>query len=406
MLSLEKGLDMPATRNTFTPPGFAPLRWLTDPGGHVPLQIRTLLLGELFAAPKAVIAGVMSGLILNVAALAMNEGRVFAAFIALDLVLAIVRLKVVKRAFDNAALGLSTPTDLYLFSGSAWCALQGAMAFAALQSGNPTLELLAATTAVGLVGPICARNYAAPRYALLLVCLCDLPFAIGAVLSGDVWKLVLVVQTPLFLYGAAAVVARVQAMAVATLQAEYDSSRHARHDALTGLLNRFGLMERLEAEYGNGRHDFIMFYLDLDGFKPINDSFGHQVGDQILSTVADRLRMTIRVADLLSRLGGDEFVIIARGLSPQEGSDLADSIIRAIADQPFLLPDLPPLRVGISVGFACSPEDGSEAGDLHRKADLALYDAKRAGRGIHRRFTGPSSLFEIQPKVTHAVCRL
>ena len=377
---------MPTTRHAFTTPRLAPLRWLTDPGRHVPVEIRVLLLGELFAAPKAVVAGVLSGLILNVAALAMHEGWVFACFIVLDLALATLRIHVGHRAIANAARGLPTPTDLYLLSASTWCALQGAMAFAATSSGNATLELLGASTAIGLVGPICARNYAAPRYAILLVCLCILPFVSAAALSGDPWMLILVAQTPLFLFGAAAVIARVQRMAVATLEAEHDSRRHARLDALTGLLNRFGLMERLDAEYGFGRSDFIVFYLDLDGFKAINDSFGHPVGDQILCAVADRLQATVRATDLVSRLGGDEFVVVARDMSATSGGDLAEAVIQAVGGQPFLLPGLPPLRVGISVGFACSPEDGSNWGDLHDKADLALYEAKRAGRGIYRRF--------------------
>lgn len=394
---------MLVTRNAFTPPRLAPLRWLTDPGRHVPAETRSLLLGELFASPRAVIAGVLSGLILNMTALAMTESRAFAAFIVFDVALAALRIRVVKQAVENAACGLPTPTDTYLLSASAWCALQGAMAFAALWSGNPTLELLGAATAVGLVGPICARNYAAPRYALMLVCLCVLPFVTGATLSGDPWKLVLTAQAPFFLFGASTVIARVQRMAVVTLQAEHDSSRHARQDALTGLLNRFGLMELLETEYGGERQDFIMFYLDLDGFKLINDSFGHPIGDQILVAVADRLRATVRAADLVSRLGGDEFIVVARHLSLAERADLADALIEAVRDHPFLLPGLPPLGVGISVGSACSPEDASDCGDLRRKADTALYEAKRAGRGIHRRFiVHPSSLDADQARLAHA----
>lgn len=394
---------MPSTRNAFTPPRLAALRWLTDPGRHVPAEIRTRLLGEIFGSPKAIIVGVINGLLFNVLALAMLGGSVFAAFIVFDLALSVLRIVVVQHAVGRARAGATTPTDLYLVTAICWCALQGAIAFEAVRGGNPTLSLLAATSTMALVGPISARNFGAPRYAMLLVCLCELPFLSAAMLWGDRWMLVLLAQIPLFLYGVNAVVARIQVMAMANIQAEHDSSRHARHDALTGLLNRFGLMKRLDAEYAGGREDFIMFYLDLDGFKPINDSFGHPVGDLILSAVADRLRGATRPTDLVCRLGGDEFVVIARRLSPAEGGKLADTLIRAVADGPFLLPGLPPLRVGISVGFACSPEDGSDCADLQRKADMALYEAKRAGRGIHRRFSlHPSPIGAPEPRFARA----
>lgn len=377
---------MAEPRYSFTPPRLALLRWLTDPGPGVPARIGAVLLGELFAAPKAVVAGVLNGLVLNVVALCMHEGLIFAAFIALDVLLVSARLLVVRRAGRAASRGLPTPTDQYLATALLWCALQGTMAFAALQTHSLALQLLSATTAIGLVGPICARNYAAPRYALVLVGLCVLPFVAGAVLSGDRWLLVLVLQAPLFLFGAMTVIRRFRSMAVATLAAEQDSHDRARRDPLTGLLNRSGLAEKLDAQCAASPSRFVLLYLDLDGFKPINDNFGHEAGDRILQVVAGRLQAASREGDIVSRLGGDEFVIVAPDLLPSDGAAYAEAIIRRITEEDYLVDERVRVRVGISVGFACAPEDGLAGKDLQRKADAALYEAKASGRGVQRRF--------------------
>lgn len=345
-----------------------------------------MLLGELFAAPKAVVAAVLNGLVLNVVALCMGEGIVFAAFIALDGFLVSARLLLIRSATRAVSRGLPTPTDLYLATAALWCALQGTMAFAALQTHSLALQLLSATTAVGLVGPICARNYAAPRFALLLVGLCDLPFVAGAALSGDRWLLVLVLQTPLFLFGTMTIIRRFQSMAVAALTAEQDSRDRARRDPLTGLLNRSGLAETLDAQCGASPGRLVLLYLDLDGFKPINDSFGHEAGDHILQAVARRLQAASRDGDIVSRLGGDEFVIVAPGLLASEASAYAEAIIRRITEEDYAVDGRVRVRVGISVGFACAPEDGLAGRDLQRKADAALYAAKASGRGVQRRF--------------------
>lgn len=380
-------------RYAFTAPTTSMFRWLTDPGKSISPKVGVILLGELFASPKAVIAGVLNGLVLNVIALCMHSGPIFALFILLDMMLAAARVSVVRLAFNAASRGAKTPTDLYLATATSWCALQGAMAFAAMQTSLLPLQLLAATTVMGLIGPICARNYAAPRYALMLCALCDIPFVIGAALANNRWLLVLVLQTPLFLYGVLMIIKRFQAMAAATIQAEQDSRYSAQHDCLTGLLNRFGLMEMLKEFPATGSNDFVIFYLDLDEFKPINDTFGHEVGDKILQATAARLKSAVRDGDIISRLGGDEFVIVARDLAATAGMGYAERILQEVGRGPHTLDPIGPLHIGISIGFACSPEDGVVEAELHRKADLALYEAKAAGKGVYRRFeTQPRSL--------------
>jgi diguanylate cyclase (GGDEF)-like protein len=372
-------------RPKYSPPRSSVWKWLTNPGSGVPQHIRDVLLGELFTSPAAVVAGVLNGVLLNVVALILHGGLVFLLFLALDAGLGCVRVHVLRRTRAIAAAGGPTPTDFCLFTGVLWCALQGVVAFVAMRTDNGVLQILSATTVMGLTGPICVRNYAAPRLALLLVCLCDFPLVAGAAFDGRPWLLVLVLQTPLLLFSSISIITRFQSMAVDLLQAQHDSHHHARHDYLTGLLNRFGLMEILSRRAKTLPRQFVLFYLDLDGFKQVNDRLGHQAGDELLRAAAQRLRSSVRAGDIVARLGGDEFVVVAPGMSPGESGSFANGIIRRVSDQPYEVNAGEFCRIGVSVRFACAPDDGTVMEELHRKADAALYLVKAAGKGVQRR---------------------
>ena len=147
-------------------------------------------------------------------------------------------------------------------------------------------------------------------------------------------------------------------------------------------MNRLGLDEALDATNGI----FTLFYLDLDGFKPINDNFGHLAGDKMLSAVAQRLRSIVGADDIVSRLGGDEFVILAPNMSPSSAEIFAERIVRGITDEPYTVDAVGRLRAGVSVGFVCMPEDADSDDDLLQKCDAALYKAKAAGKGTYRRY--------------------
>lgn len=152
----------------------------------------------------------------------------------------------------------------------------------------------------------------------------------------------------------------------------------ARHDALTGLANRTLLLDRLEDLLRRGRQAAVVF-IDLDRFKPVNDVFGHEAGDQLLRQVADRLNRIVRPEDLVARVGGDEFVVLAASVSERQGAiQLADRIDAALAN-PYLL-DEGPLRVTASVGVSMTDPGATVTGVL-TDADLAMYEAKAARRG-------------------------
>lgn len=160
-------------------------------------------------------------------------------------------------------------------------------------------------------------------------------------------------------------------------------------DVLSGLPNRGRvrqlLGEALRAATAGNVPCAIMF-LDLDGFKPVNDTFGHPKGDAVLQAVAKRLCDEVGADGHVGRLGGDEFaIVIPDAQSRRKIEQLADRIIVAIAE-PFLI-DGTEIRIGVSVGCAFGPIDGATVDDLILKADLALYQAKDAGRGVVRYFS-------------------
>lgn len=155
----------------------------------------------------------------------------------------------------------------------------------------------------------------------------------------------------------------------------------ATRDALTGLGNRLAFDEGIERMLIEGMGELALFYLDLDGFKQVNDTLGHGAGDDVLRTIGARLAGLVQPDDLLVRLGGDEFVVLRPEYeSPQELTRLALAIERALADPVQL--GARALQVGVSIGIATAPADGSSGTALLEAADKALYRAKRDRSGF------------------------
>ncbi|PZW48735.1 PAS domain S-box-containing protein/diguanylate cyclase (GGDEF)-like protein [Humitalea rosea] len=167
-------------------------------------------------------------------------------------------------------------------------------------------------------------------------------------------------------------------------QAEAHIRHLALHDPLTGLANRHLLNESIREAAARGAR-FAVLCLDLDAFKRVNDTRGHEAGDRLLVQVAERLRGVVREGDVLARLGGDEFVILQMGVTePEAVTAYARRVVDEMA-RPFDL-DLQQVVIGASIGIAMCPADGTNLQDLLRHADTALYKAKADGRGRFQRF--------------------
>ena len=174
------------------------------------------------------------------------------------------------------------------------------------------------------------------------------------------------------------------------------------HDPLTGLGNRLLLRDRLERATANrGQVPFALMFIDLDHFKWVNDTHGHEIGDALLVEVARRLRDSIRTDDTVARLGGDEFVVLATGVKDAEQAGLLASKVRAAIAEPVHLEDHV-LNVTASVGVVLSGSEHTNADALLRDADLSMYQAKSTGRNRHQVTVG-SEAAAARPPVAEAL---
>ncbi|MDQ1520313.1 MAG: hypothetical protein QOI55_1386, partial [Actinomycetota bacterium] len=164
--------------------------------------------------------------------------------------------------------------------------------------------------------------------------------------------------------------------------------RHqATHDDLTGLPNRVlfeDAAERALRHSERSQEPVALLFVDLDGFKSVNDNLGHDAGDALLSEVARRLEAGLRAGDVVARLGGDEFTALLPATDAETAAEVAERLREALA-HPILLPD-GAVRVSACIGIAVSPEDANDYKLLLKAADAAMYDAKRLGRDRCVRF--------------------
>ncbi|PZP08454.1 MAG: diguanylate cyclase, partial [Sphingomonas hengshuiensis] len=193
-------------------------------------------------------------------------------------------------------------------------------------------------------------------------------------------------------------------------RAEAQITRLALFDGLTGLANRQRMRAALDQALNQQAGPYrttTLFLLDLDRFKVVNDTLGHQTGDTLLKQVAQRLLRAVGDAGLVGRLGGDEFQVLLPGENdPEKLSNLARVIIADLS-QPYSV-DGNSVTIGCSIGVAIAPQDGNEPETLVRNADLALYAAKGEGRGVHRFYReellqGAQNRKQLEDDLRHAL---
>ncbi len=163
-----------------------------------------------------------------------------------------------------------------------------------------------------------------------------------------------------------------------------EAHKAATFDHLTDLPNRYLLEDRLEQEIAKGqRHGtrFALLFIDLDGFKHINDTLGHTVGDRVLQQIARRLQGCVRKTDTLARLGGDEFVLLITGVhAARDVERVAETAVRIIREPLEEAAAAEAIQLTASIGISHFPQDGTDAGTLLRDADQAMYQVKRCGK--------------------------
>jgi diguanylate cyclase (GGDEF)-like protein len=163
-----------------------------------------------------------------------------------------------------------------------------------------------------------------------------------------------------------------------------DQIRHqALHDGLTGLPNRTLILDRVDQALARASRQggpVAALFIDLDGFKDINDTLGHAVGDRLLCVVAERLEITLRQSDTIGRLGGDEFVVVVEGPSLDAGPEVIAERLLDVVRRPFDIEGCEGLLLAVTASVGIAVGERSSAGELLRDADVALYQAKAAGK--------------------------
>ena len=181
--------------------------------------------------------------------------------------------------------------------------------------------------------------------------------------------------------------ARTAALADSLTLANEELTKLALHDTLTGLPNRILLADRIEQAIGKVTEQggcFSLMFIDLDGFKPVNDAFGHHLGDLLLREVAMRLREQLRSQDTLARIGGDEFVLLVRLTEPDDAPQVAARQVRLLSKGFRVMEH--DLQISASVGIALYPGNGQTAEELLMNADAAMYHAKGSGKNSYSFF--------------------
>jgi diguanylate cyclase (GGDEF)-like protein len=355
-------------------------KWLAAPGQETPRDIRVALVGTLFGTLPIFFGGVSNTIAVAWVLAYRHPTLLFRLWLGAEILVCATRLCVLFIARRRAAQGRSTPTDFYILLAPFWGITVGYGAFVSAISGDWVAATLSFLSAAAMVGGICFRNFAAPRLVAVMI-FCSLgPCCLGALLAHEPVLLLTLLQIPFYMFAMSVAAQRLNGMLISTMKAERENSHRARHDALTGLLNREGLFKA--ASPGGTplvSAGMTLFYLDLDGFKPVNDAFGHEAGDLLLIQVATRLRALASHQALVARMGGDEFVIMDRmgdSLAPQHFA----SAIATEIEQPFELAPGRVITIGASVGIATFKAEDADIDAVLRLADTAMYDAKRKKR--------------------------
>jgi diguanylate cyclase len=256
----------------------------------------------------------------------------------------------------------------------------------AILTGDPALTTITLAGGMGVMAGLATRWAALPRPAIAAMVIIMGPPAVAMLARGGPYISVALVLV-FVVISVATFTQQNHENLLAAITAEELHRRMAQTDHLTGLANRAQLIEQialncedLPTRPGEPGRRFAVLYIDLDGFKAVNDTHGHAAGDEILQRVADCLRQVTGPDEMVARIGGDEFVVMLRDADGLTARAVADEIIAAIS-RDHRIADGRALRVGCSVGISLAPLQGREPETLLARADAALYEVKNQGKG-------------------------
>lgn len=356
---------MQSGTKVYSEPSWRVTRWLADAGPAAPEDIRAALIAELHGSLPVFAAGAVNTIAVAAVIAMRQPTALFVTWLIVEIAICSARLAVLITAHRAARSHRKTPTDIHLLLAVAWSASVGFGAVASIMSGDWIAAMLACLSAAAMVGGICFRNFGAPRLAGTMIVFSLGPIIPGVALAHEPMLYVVFLQVPMYLAAMTAAAFRLH---------------RAHHDALTGLLNRAGFVEALGTRLAaRSERTFAVMFFDLDNFKPINDTFGHATGDEVLKAVAARARQALPDGAAVARMGGDEFVVLLDGVTPELALETGYRLIAEVAASYELRGEMH-AGVGASVGVAMSPDHGTEVDELLAVADAALYEAKSGGK--------------------------
>ncbi len=377
----------------------ATLRARFAPDTQQSAEVQANLVKSLYASPASLMIGAVAGGSLG-AVVAWHAQR--SAITAIVILIGLVGLSRSVSAvyFQRQLAHQHAPTRpiwglAYELGAWGYAALLGILAFATLLLTQDTsIHTLSVCLVAAYSGGIAGRNAGRVHIAIGQTCFALLPTCLGLVMAGGLGYAVLATMLFLMIFAMAEITKTTHRIVVEALQGKYEKSqlakkfeRLARFDSLTGVENRMAMQMRLRDLFDGRRSDqepMAVFWMDLDRFKEINDSLGHIIGDQLLCGVAERLSHALDGRGYVARFGGDEFILICPGADPAIAEQIAGDVMGEFGHD-FEVSGYH-LTVTASMGIAVAPEDGRDSEELLQHADMALYQAKHAGRNRHARF--------------------
>jgi diguanylate cyclase (GGDEF)-like protein len=346
------------------------------------------LVRTLYSTPKSIFSATVAALIITGLTGELTGDRFYAAFLAGFLITGIGRSGLVLLYHHSR----HDPNDPVAIQRWELGALVGAWAFAGLVGligaytvtfhPGTDVEILTTGCVMGYIAGTSSRNASRPRITIGQISFTCVPFALALILRGDLVHVALAIFICVLYISTIVICRTVFDNIVSRHEAFRKIEILAQQDALTGLWNRAAFLHLLEqrlAATAETRDTIALIAIDLDRFKGINDTLGHPAGDAVLKETADRIRSAVRPGDEISRIGGDEFLVLLAGVDCSEVDAAAQRILAKFSN-PFTI-SMTNNMCGASIGYAIAPIDGCTLDVLLRNADLALYEAKKRGRG-------------------------
>lgn len=299
-------------------------------------------------------------------------------------------LKLLLVLFHRRAMAVRSPslTTIKRFEAghtvATWCMAAPVGALSALLFSVPALHLQVVGTALlfGYCAGVATRISVRPVIAMGAVTLAACPAIASALLFIQDARLLIGVVFALFFLIALETIWHIHGNASRLITMRLQMARQARLDPLTSLGNRLGLREEFEALPRHGDDLIAVHTFDLDGFKAVNDQFGHAVGDRLLKALSERLHRLVAQNGAVARVGGDEFVVLQTGLDSQSDPGILAGTIHHQLTQPCEVGIDQPIRVGLSLGFSIAPVSTASLDALLGEADAICYEVKRNGGGF------------------------